>query len=764
MVQRTIVRAISGDNAVSWWLCAIVALAFATLIIAGGSPALRHDWLLFRDRGDFFTSAWNTFGGWIGNGIGAPRPYPTDYILIAANSALVALLGAHLDIAAILFFIGLGCARTGWLIAARLDPHRSTRVAAAVFFTFNPWVYSKIVAGHVFMVLACAAVALLVLELSRTDPDERYAALIFMLALVQLQFFIVAFALVFAWSILRRRIFVLLAGFVAALPIIIGIIANESTLLATPYNLAWQADQSVDPVQALLLQGYFTHYTQGFPAFTTYALWGICLLALAGAILSIGTNAGRLGIAFAAIVWIGVSGTKGFASPVYIYLVTHVAQSGVFRELYDLIGYLVICYVFFAAAAVAKFPWLRVPWLAVSCMVALAWIFDPPYQFWVALQQIPPARVSADANSRFALIPAFQPLQFHALGSGLDPDAFARFANVMPLNTAQLDYPSDAALSQYIRWGDDRMLSALSVSEIVARPWLSEDRKSLQWQTTLISKSAGSAHSASRRIPHFRHELTIETFPRVSDFVADPNADQVWFSDVAGMADPGLPAAWRTFERATPIVASNAALNPRKAWVDARPAFAFEPELAQAVGGVWTMSRTAVLDISAGRQALVFIRGTLISQEGRLLAATTHGYRWIPIPLSVHGILCRGTCVVSALGNPPPAPADGHERTLAELTFTSLAPWLEFAELAPGKSGALRYNVRFDPHWIAISGGKVLPHFKIAMLFNGWALPERSGPAPVILLENVALVQFIFELCGVLLAAYLLGSRLHRPA
>ncbi len=749
-----------STHSLSWLLCALIAASFVLPIVAHGMPALRHDWFLFRDRGDFFTSAWNTFGGWTGDGIGAPRPYPTDYLLIAANTVLVALFGVRLDLLIVLFLIGLSLARVGWLIAARFGAEPVGRAGAAIFFTFNPWVYSKVVAGHVFMVLACAALTLLILELSQRRPDERAASIFAILTLAQLQFFVIAVIVVVVWTCRRRRIIPVLTVVLIALPIIVGVAADQAALISIPYNLSWQTAQSVDPVQALILRGYFAKYAQGFPAFSVAALWCVFALAIFGTLITLRRRTASAIALAAAMVWLIVTGTKGYASGLYAYLVTHVPQSGLIRELYDLVGYSTICYTSLASAAAERLRPLQWLLFVAACAIALAWALDPPTQFWTSLQRIPRGSIRASANSRFALMPPFQPLRFDRVGSGLDPDAFPRGANITPLNTPQFTYPSDVALSRDVRTGDTEMLAALSVSDVIFRPWFSTDRGSLASQTTLSPQPSKSILLRSGAITNFRPELTIEPLPQASDFVADLGENLVWFSDVAGIGGPGVPVSWKRFSRATPLTPSNAAMNPRSAWVDVRIAFAFDPALGQAIGGALTMSHTAALQIRDAEGALVFVRGELVSKSGEVLAHGSERYEWIAIPRGVRAVLCKGECVVAAQGKPPvlPRPAAPAKQRPRSVTFNALAPWLAIGTVPMSGTALLRYNVRFDPHWIAVVQGHRLTHFKVAMLFNGWILPPNAASSSVILIETVAFVQFALQAAGILWTLGLLGN------
>src|SRR5579872_6158309 len=117
-MRRISIRAASLPATSQWIVACICGVGLCYAVVGSGTPALRHDWFVFDNRHDFFASAWNTFGGWTSDGIGAPRPYPSDYLFIAFDSLCVFFVGTHVDLALIATSIGFAAARAGWLMAA----------------------------------------------------------------------------------------------------------------------------------------------------------------------------------------------------------------------------------------------------------------------------------------------------------------------------------------------------------------------------------------------------------------------------------------------------------------------------------------------------------------------------------------------------------------------------------------------------------------------------------------------------------------------
>ena len=106
--------------------------------------------------------------------------------------------------------------------ARRGSPPRRSRV-------FNPWVYNKVVAGHIAMVLAFGATMLLLAELSKERPSTFNAGLYLLLTMPQLQYFLPLLGAFAIWTFVRRR----RAGalgvvLLASMPIWIGLLFDRT--------------------------------------------------------------------------------------------------------------------------------------------------------------------------------------------------------------------------------------------------------------------------------------------------------------------------------------------------------------------------------------------------------------------------------------------------------------------------------------------------------------------------------------------------------
>jgi hypothetical protein len=735
------------------WTASIVivtGLAFAAFLAGTGVPALRHDWVWVTGNG-FFSNTWSSLSGWTSIGIGSPRPYPSDYLLAVTNVALVAVLGTYGAFIANAFAIGAVCAAGGIAIARRFTDARAAWIAAAAFGTFNPWVYNKVVAGHIGMVLAYGATMLLLAQLSQERPSAFLTGLFLLLTMQQLQFFFPLLAVVAIWTLIRRQsAYPLGVALLASMPIWIGLLFDRTYLLSIPYTQSWQADASLDPLRALELSGYFVKYADALPPAAGAACWAIAGLAVIGAIVECIRRPLRAAwlVALAVTLWLFVSGTKGALGGAYLWIVAHVPESGLYRELYDLVAFLAIGYLAAAAASVRRIPLLQWVWLPCGAALAIAWAFAPPARFWIPARDLPAISVDAPANTRYALMPPMQPLSFGDRGDGLDPNAVVLPHNVVPLNTVQFSFPETPALAHYAFTGDDGWLRALSVATLIERSELHTDLDSLHMQFALPPKPFRPP-GTSRRVAA-APELELTAVPPLGTLPEMPWENAVFFGDAHGVKGPGVPANWSDAAVVTAQRPSYDGVFAADGWVDVRTAFAVAPQLAQGIGGAITTNANALLPVDPGLETLAYIDGSLNDANGQTLARSTRGYSWLP-PLGATSVRCSGTCVVAAQSSgPPPRDRARATRCAGAPAFRSPAAWLAVAELPPSGTCLLRYNVRFDAHWLAFAHKTRLAHVAIDSIVNGWVVPAHDGPQQVVIVEGVACVQFAFMALAIL--------------
>ena len=695
--------------------------------------------------------------GWQTQGIGSPNPFVNNYLLVAFLVPLEALFGAYGALVLFLFGSALAIVLAARKLAIAFGAHLILAMAAATFALFNPWTYTQIVAGHGAMLVAYAATMALVGEAIIPAPRAPVCALALAFTLPQLQFFVPAFVIAVALVIFRRRWFALATWLVAGGANALGIAFTGRSLASIPVTTAWEHVQSLQPLKALLLSGYFARYADGYDHWGAFAVGCVAGLAVIGCARAVHERAIAVTLALTGMALVVAMGIDGPLAAVFPVLVEHVPEAGLYRELYDLIGYVVIGYIVLGVAAAARFTLLTGVFGLAAFALLVLWAWHSPTQFWVDRRTLPVIPVIAAAHTRIALLPPFQPLSYRGGYSGLDPDAYPRPDGVTALNEAIPTWPGDAALATYLRDADTRPLAALSVSEIAARPWYSMTVRELGEQIALplrghalplrASTPGGAAVVSVPATP----ELSLIPIPTTVSVASRIGAGAVFFGDVAGMRGGFALPQWVTYVRPKVVQPSRQFVHAADGWVDARLAFSSEPELAQPFGGAVTTSPTALLALPSTGKLLAYVRGVLAADDGRVVSKGTRGLLWIDVPAGVNAVRCRGLCEVVMQGDVPAGiPENASPPAPVGLAFRGAVPWLVSATLPSGTAAALRYNVRFDEQWECWGCPSGTLHVPIDATINAWLVPERAHPIAIQLVERVALVQSIAQAIGLL--------------
>jgi hypothetical protein len=362
---------------------------------------------------------------------------------------------------------------------------------------------------------------------------------------------------------------------------------------------------------------------------------------------------------------------------------------------------------------------------------------------------LPVPSIRAPENSRFVVLPPFQPLAYAGHGLGRDPDAYVRPDGVTPLNPPVETYPIDAALADYVLHGKTALLAALSTSRAIARPGYGSSVDMLRDQ---IARTPAGIPDLNIPRPSasidFLPEMSTVALAPVTDALDTLGAGRVFFGDAA-RASGNVPDAWRQYRPVSDVPVDRAHLQPSDGWVDARQAFLGDPELAQALGGAITTSSVALLPLRSDLEALVFVDGRLTDQAAKTVLTARGGYRWIRLPASLHAARCFGVCVVAAQGAPPLGASDRAMLPSTAVPFHVWTPWwVTVAAPAAPRAQLLRYNVAYDDHWSALAGWTRLAHVRVDTVVNGWIVPAGGVDQPVVLLETSAAVQAICEIAG----------------
>jgi hypothetical protein len=733
------------------WLAipGVLALYFTIIVTSNGVPALRHDW----NWPDYYHPFVNAISGWSEQGIGGANLFVNNYLLVVPLAPIGALLGPFPTLFIFVFGIGLVTLLAARSLASTVGASELGANAAGAFALFNPWVYTQIVAGHLPMIVAYAATIALLSEAIRANPRPPVCALAVAFTVAQLQFFVPALAIGVVVALRHKTWLPVLTWVVVGSASLLGLMFRAKQFATTPLTLAWEQTQSVAPLHALLLSGYFAKYTLGFDKLASVAVAIVAVLAVAGLMLSKPSRGLVVAGLVTVLALVLAMGLRGPASGVLAGALAHVPGAALYRELYDVIGFVAIGYLLLSAAAASR----NVVCLSAFCFAAVLLIIDwtafSPAHQWVNRATLPTIPYVAQSKTRFALFPPFQPLRYMGRFAGLDPDAVIRPDRTTPVNEEVPTWPEDSALARYLSAKDWRPLANLSVSEIANRPWYSSASRELLEQLAFAPPPPPSdwervASSAS--IPAVPEISTIG-MPDAVAIPSDPGAGAVFFGDVAGLQGSGVPQAWANYERPSVVASQNQFVHAADGWVDARLGFAADPQLGQPFGGALTTNPSALLMLSGGADALVFVKGELISDDGRVLSHDSRGYHWIPIPADVSHVRCRGLCVVVLEGRVPPGTKNvSVTAPYVRLDDDRFTPWLLRIEMPAGPAAALRYNARYDEHWLAWDGAKALIHVRVDGSVNGWLLGSRNGPSVIWLVEWVAFAQTVAQALGLM--------------
>ena len=747
--------AIAIVNATSRKAPALVALAagvtFAAFIEAKGIPTLRHDWNWPIDRVAISSFVSSSAYGWLSAGLGTPNPHPTTYLIALPLAAAMWLVGPFAALGMLCVVVGYSSLRAVASLAAHWDNAWPAVVGIGLFALFNPWVYNEVVAGHLVMVLAYAGLLGLFGEMLRgRNASLVRLALWIVLIEAQLQFFIVGMFALAIFAGVTRKWQPLLAGAIVVLPSTIGLIAERAALLATPYSVEWQSNQSVLPIPLLTLGGYFAGYAGrlGFVASAAVAI--VLALAIAGAVLS-----RRSRIVWAApaaiVLYAFVSGVHGPLAAPYAWIVRNIPESGVFRELYDLAGVFAALLAVLACAATAAFRPLGYAALAAGIALPISWAFAPPSALWIASNAYPHPVVATPPFARVALLPAFQPLGLrNDGGDGADPDAYAYGDRVTPLNEYFPTYPVDMALARYEQSGNADDLRALGVAEIVPRPWLvSRMRGGIGLAASSLEPPRSRRDAAAvGRLDRWMPLVAQCDRERIVDLGARFGACDLFAGDVGD----------QSFR---PVVARGESIDSQSAWIDARLAFVERPALAQPLGGALTQSALP-FPVEPNSWLVAYVRGALFASDGTPLAHTAGSFVWAHVPTNVALVRCLGLCeLVAQTVARPVIPARQARTHVAALHFRRLAPWLYVVGGQSDSAALLRFNERYDSGWLALNAGRVLRHVRVAACVNGWFLEAASGR--IVLVQIVAVLQLIAEVVGICCVVYLLKALATMP-
>lgn len=733
---------------------AIVLSLFAISITYRGVPALRQDWwwpTTHQGVLDYFS---RSISGWLPLGIGQPNAYPNDYLLATALFPAMAILGPLLALFVFVAAIGYCFHRVAVLCSRAVEESRwYVPLVAEVILLFNPWTYTEVVAGHLYMLLGLSGLAITILAVASNSKPPRLLIVGLVLALSQMQFFIISVLIVATLALFRKTSRLpFLISLVFSGPIIAGVLFNRQDLMSIPFLAIWEKSESLNPSAAFVFMGYHPNYVAHVNVL--FRLGGLLLL-------SAGTLSAIVYRSFKAILFvlIGLSvmvlsvGFRGPLAGIEWEMMDKIKGLAVFRELYDLIGIAIVLFVFAGIHGSARTT-VRILLVAASLLYVSAWIVSPPARWWLSAERIPVGRINQPPMSRFALSPAFAPISFRGKGSGLDPRAFDRKGSTV-FNQYIALFPEGDALEAFQAYGETAMLRNLGVSLIL------EDSRFASVGNALGQGSYRPADTRAIMLKDPIPLISLQRVPRISFSTARVGANNVFASDVP----PWFPGYHPRARFTTSVVSYDSfrEVPDGGGWVDAQFIFNRVPSLGQPFGGVGAIGKSGVLSLRKN-YILAAVNGLLVSGSGSTIARGENDqYRWIDL----HGrrsIKCIGTCVVAMESSTKPQREQridhqsGIDDRFPVRTIRFLFPWIATGRAVVGSRPVLVFDARFNKGWsLWISRGRAR-HFMLDHLINAWYLERAKGPIRIVLFDRTALVQFVLEVFA--LASLLIGLKI----
>lgn len=424
----------------------------AALVVAGtfafrpGLPGLHHDWIWPQDGHAFVRVFVESFSPFSGHGYGGGGGTPS----VNAVLLFCAVLGAlGVPAAGILFaFVAgaLACAQLATeALLAELVPTlgRTERAVAASWYAFGPVLFQKLVAGHVYYVLAYALLPLVARCAWRGTRDGRLgpfvgAGLAIAASSGQVQFLCFDAFVVLAIVAHRPRVRTLAY---AACAIGLGALHNGNAIAAAlgaspDVSLArfhatvqWELDQSAHPLDLMPLGGYvgYDRAALAGPLLAVYDLARYGIVALA--CLSLVRYRAAHVVVFSVIALAALAIASGAYGPFSAFVPTlvHAPLFALARELWHVMALYALALVVLAATGLAELPArARIAVGAGAALVALPFLaLGLPREVPAVPATALRSRAAASATARGAFVaerPLAEPLSLAGdVSAGVDP-------------------------------------------------------------------------------------------------------------------------------------------------------------------------------------------------------------------------------------------------------------------------------------------------------------------------------------------------------
>lgn len=759
--QHVVSRPGASARAVDVLMVSLFLAIAAAFAFRGAPPGFRHDWLWPQDRHvlerwfvEFGLSCWNPHG--LGSGSQAPSfNWVLGFFAALATLGVSAASVLFVSFASLFIVSALGI---GYLIVDALEVPVDRHIARLLGITYalSPVCFQKAVAGHLFWLVAYAALPwfiAFVWQGCRRDAGVApffWAALVYAISSAQIQF--LAFDACFMLAIAAAHGFRREIWFGVAFVLAVGALQNGNAILA-PFESsgnfrlgglhgtrAWEIDMSTPLPDLAILGGYVGYDRAGLPS----GLWwipragvvGLIVLALVGVV----RTRGRATIVFSIVGVLALLFASGWYGP-FASLFDAALQRSVyftlFRELYHIMGLYILALIVLAAFGCAALPRFAATVLASIALLAVA-----PYVTGGLNRLVPSVpRVAGENETGFSTkplrvaLPFPEPLTEPGQNSGgSDParldDDVASTLNAPPFMNWLLG--SNVGASE-----QRRLFSDIGIADVAVR----NDRVSFVEGTFEPGVGATFADFEARQRAmrrRFASPLALNRFRSIVQLEQSPERDPLQYV----LADRELPPG-----RDVGFESSLENNDIKTNWVALRLWSWNVPEFANVMSdGVVTRSGAPLrLPLQARPGDTMYVLGAgrtflLNGVTGTASPAVAGAYRWWRWPINsvdeYAGLRCDGLCAVVRVrvssgarwrATPRPPAANVHPAA-ANMQVEMKWPWSVQGTLPPGRGGTLVFGRAFSPGWhLLVAGTDLGPSRRTDGYFNGWNVTDGSS-------------------------------------
>jgi len=772
VLQSALFARVRQDLVIAGILIVVPLFALRSILFGSGTPAYLHDWSWPLTASQLSDSLHFNLSAWDLGSVGKANPFPLYHPIYFVWHWLASLVGALTSLKLTLLFVFIALA-TGAYASARwwFGTTRFSAVVMAVAVVLGPATYTKLLAGHMYYLIALAAFAWMI-ALGALAAKRRWyfglaAGALAALTAIQIQLFLAAFVVLIVLLVLRIRsvglplaVAAILTSLVLLTPELFALQSGSTEQLSIlRANLHWELNNSPPLASVPVAMGYFTGYAdKAYGSFSLGAmlraiLWIVPLAAIIAALFRRSART----LVFAALWLVFLTISAGLNGPLQHLLTIAFSRweaTTILREFYHFAApaWMIACIL--AASGLDTLPNSSRLLAASATAIATAVIWLPgnfagQLQTWqtdVGFSANVSYLAGIEGSWRVLFIPELWPvgpIQWHT--GGVDPAAYG-IADHPAANTYAPTAVQQIAF-YYSRTGDSRAqrwLEALGIGGEI-------------YQANIVSRLRQVSEAPHKWPPFFQRQRESERISRSSRVI-------IWGTPVAFAADdlqvvrtpldwtkgPGfvlardaLPSIEDDPDRVEDAgrfvpAAPLDEVDPSRGWVNARLWSWLDPRIAALDGGVvsWSVRPLTIPRFGAvGSQIAmrtVCLSGELWADDKRLPIARGI-LSWVPLPKGTRQVWVRNG--VAAVGEFVAA-RHFNESSLPRYRSSRLRPlafdprFLRVSGRVPAGTAWIVLKESFSNAWqLTLEHGVVESHVRANGFANAWKVRTPNATA-----------------------------------